>query len=78
MMRITVGNIVLAGALALAVIGPPTNAQPAGAAAAPRGKEIYESRCAECHGLAGKGDGPAAHLMTPGQQSHWMQPGGSM
>jgi cytochrome c oxidase cbb3-type subunit 2 len=65
MTRITVGKIIVAGALAWAVVGPPMHAQPAGAAASPRGKEIYQSRCAECHGSSGKGDGPAAHLMMP-------------
>lgn len=29
------------------------------------GKRIYESKCATCHGLSGKGDGPfAANLTT--------------
>ncbi len=64
-MRIAIGTIVVAGATALAIVGPPMHAQPVGTAAATRGKEIYESRCAECHGSAGKGDGPAAHLMMP-------------
>ena len=39
-----------------------TLAQPA---AASRGKQIYDTHCVECHGTSGKGDGPAAHLMTP-------------
>ena len=39
-----------------------TLAQPA---AASRGKQIYDAHCVECHGPSGKGDGPAAHLMTP-------------
>jgi mono/diheme cytochrome c family protein len=30
-----------------------------------RGNDVYEKHCAECHGRSGKGDGPAAHLMTP-------------
>lgn len=28
------------------------------------GKELYESRCANCHGTTGAGDGPAADLMA--------------
>jgi mono/diheme cytochrome c family protein len=30
------------------------------------GKRVYVNRCAVCHGLSGKGDGPlAAQLKTP-------------
>lgn len=32
---------------------------------AARGREIFESRCAGCHGLRGDGNGPAAPLMQP-------------
>ena len=28
------------------------------------GKTIYEAHCANCHGAAGKGDGPASSLLT--------------
>ena len=38
---------------------------PAGAAEAPRGKSVYEIRCAPCHGAEGGGDGPAAAAITP-------------
>jgi cytochrome c oxidase cbb3-type subunit 2 len=41
---------------------------PAGTAATPAtasdGKTIYEAHCANCHGVAGKGDGPASSLLT--------------
>lgn len=30
-----------------------------------RGREIYQSTCASCHGVAGAGDGPAAASLTP-------------
>ncbi len=30
-----------------------------------RGKRIFRSRCAVCHGLNGKGDGPGAKALTP-------------
>jgi high-affinity iron transporter len=30
-----------------------------------RGREIYRSTCASCHGIAGAGDGPAAAALTP-------------
>src|SRR5262245_49032892 len=29
------------------------------------GKQVYEKRCAGCHGVSGKGDGPAAELLVP-------------
>ena len=30
-----------------------------------QGKQIYDDRCAACHGAAGKGDGPAAAMFNP-------------
>ena len=30
-----------------------------------RGREIYQSTCASCHGVAGRGDGPAAAALDP-------------
>lgn len=30
-----------------------------------RGKTLYESNCAQCHGQLGGGDGPAASIMNP-------------
>lgn len=30
-----------------------------------RGQEIYKKNCQECHGEAGKGDGPRAPLLAP-------------
>jgi len=32
---------------------------------AERGKQIYQSRCAFCHGESGKGDGPAGVALKP-------------
>jgi cytochrome c oxidase cbb3-type subunit 2 len=38
-------------------------AQPAGAGElAPAGRVLYEEQCAICHGVAGDGNGPAAHM----------------
>ncbi len=44
-------------------IPPPAAAAPSGSAT--HGRVVYDAHCVECHGAAGKGDGPAAHLMTP-------------
>lgn len=30
-----------------------------------RGKALFDTHCAVCHGSAGKGDGPAAYLLSP-------------
>lgn len=55
-----------AGHFAFDAIGAPVGrAQTAQTAPPARGKDVYEKHCAECHGAAGKGDGPAAHLMMP-------------
>ncbi len=29
------------------------------------GKQVYEAKCAPCHGVSGKGDGPAAERLSP-------------
>jgi cbb3-type cytochrome c oxidase subunit III len=34
-------------------------------AAQPRGKAVYDAHCVECHGAAGKGDGPSAAYLVP-------------
>ncbi len=33
--------------------------------AAGDGKAVYEQHCAPCHGVSGKGDGPAARALKP-------------
>jgi mono/diheme cytochrome c family protein len=55
------------GMLAALALGRHAFGQPATTASASpsRGKEVYDAHCVECHGSEGKGDGPAAHLMTP-------------
>lgn len=46
-----------------------TGTSPAATAAAPidakAAKEMFDTRCAACHGTNGKGDGPGAAALTP-------------
>jgi mono/diheme cytochrome c family protein len=59
---------VLGGALGLSASLCVSAQAPSRAAATPAaasdGKTIYEAHCANCHGAAGKGDGPASSLLT--------------
>ncbi len=50
-------------AIAAALILAPSLAWGAGDAA--KGKEVYATNCASCHGDAGKGDGAAAAALDP-------------
>lgn len=34
------------------------------------GRALYEQRCVSCHGLGGKGDGPAAAYLNPKPRDH--------
>lgn len=47
------------------VLGLLLCAAAADAAAPERGKPIFEARCASCHGLQGRGDGPQAPFLSP-------------
>ncbi len=37
----------------------------AGAGNAANGKKLYAAQCAMCHGVSGKGDGPAGKMLKP-------------
>ena len=34
------------------------------------GKQVYEQRCTICHGMTGKGDGPAGKALNPPPRDH--------
>jgi mono/diheme cytochrome c family protein len=58
----------LVGGLSLAVPGAAQemiNPVAATEASLARGREIYASSCAICHGVQGRGDGPLARTMVP-------------
>lgn len=57
-----VAGAVISATVLFSAFGTMTMAQTSAPA---RGKAVYEKHCVECHGVAGKGDGPASHLMTP-------------
>ena len=44
-------------------------AGPTGAAATAEATAVFSSRCATCHGLQGRGDGPAAASLAPKPRS---------
>jgi high-affinity iron transporter len=80
-----VGALAIAGLAASFACSPGDEAAPAGnapagapAAAATkatpemvaRGREIYQTNCAACHGEGGKGDGPGAGVLKPPPRDH--------
>ena len=55
--------VAMASALALGVMGQAQAQATAGDLG--RGKEIYDDKCAHCHGAEGKGDGSGAETLNP-------------
>jgi cytochrome c oxidase cbb3-type subunit 2 len=69
---LAIGTLALAGVASFGAVRNRVAAQPpasaaatAGSDSAARGKAVYEKRCVECHGAAGRGDGPASLLLAP-------------
>lgn len=58
------GSIPIQGAAFIPGSGSPLNPVPADEISLARGKQLYSSHCALCHGPAGKGNGPFAAFFT--------------
>lgn len=58
--------LVTISAVAQTAAKPKIQNVPAKYTSAASGQEMFESYCASCHGLKGKGDGPAAPAMKAG------------
>ena len=67
--RVTGAKVAVIASLALAAATLLAGRFSAGAEAATqvlaRGKDVYQRKCAVCHGTEGKGDGPVAAALNP-------------
>ena len=59
------GSVCATIAMAVAVSAAVFFAPPARVGAQQRGKAVFDAHCVECHGEAGRGDGPSAPYLTP-------------
>ena len=51
--------------MSMALLPPQSARAELTAAQAEKGKAVYENRCLHCHGVKGRGDGPAAKRLRP-------------
>jgi len=58
-----IGGVLVVSATLWVHAQAPAGSRPDAVAGSTDGRTIYEVRCADCHGLAGKGDGPASSLL---------------
>jgi mono/diheme cytochrome c family protein len=58
------GSIPIQGAAFIPGAGSPINPVPTDDTSLARGKQLYSSHCALCHGTTGKGNGPYAAFLT--------------
>ena len=59
------GVCYVCAAAATLLVAAAVSQLPARVEAQPRGKNVYDAHCVECHGDMGRGDGPSAALVTP-------------
>ena len=62
-MQALVSLILVSGSLATCLVVVELRSAAAGDLA--KGKALYEKYCVACHGLQGKGDGPAGRMLKP-------------
>lgn len=65
MILLLVGLLTCGSALTVAYQDSLPNPVPATPASIARGRQIYVTNCASCHGLTGRGDGPAGARLDP-------------
>jgi cytochrome c oxidase cbb3-type subunit 2 len=65
MIRINLRSILSFAAAVLLVVAAAFTVTRTRLEAQPRGKAVYDKHCTECHGTAGKGDGPSAFYVAP-------------
>jgi mono/diheme cytochrome c family protein len=62
---LTLGVVLFAGVWAFSQSAPVPNRDYQTLIYSVRGQDLFHSYCASCHGLEGKGDGPAAAALKP-------------
>jgi len=65
MIRINLRSVLSFAAAVLLVVAAAFTVTRTRLEAQPRGKAVYDKHCTECHGMAGKGDGPSAFYVAP-------------
>ncbi len=62
---VLIGTVATGSALAGAYRAGRPNPHPASADSLARGQQVYAQNCVSCHGISGRGDGPAGIMLRP-------------